>query len=175
MADGSDWSAIFGDWEIGNDDAASVWGDEGGQGGLVNAAKKKAMVEMLAENGLMLKEVKPTKSRIFPLGFTSPAPVPAGASAVIIARPQVLFKGLRLVIPSDIAGDFTIDDLKVGKDSQFVAESSIPARILQEDAWGVLMQLDTTQIAQDVSIAVTNISGADRVFRAGLIGRVAET
>jgi hypothetical protein len=38
----------------------------------------------------------------------------------------------------------------------------------------VAFQLDTAQISQDVSISITNISGAARTFRAALIGRAAE-
>lgn len=133
-----------------------------------------ATERILAQQGLVLKETTPTAARTFPLGFVSNGAIAAGASVVIVSRPQVLFKGQRLVVPSDIAGDFSIDDVKVGKNSQFVAEGAIPARVLQENAFGVSMELDTAQISQDITIAITNISGAARVFRAALIGRAAE-
>lgn len=161
---------LLGDWDlIGEDEiiGADVTIDQ--------QAKDRIAAEIAARGGVLVKEVKPTKSRLFPIGFTSDGVIPATASAVIITRPQVLFKGIRLSVPSDIAGDFTIDDIKVGKNSMFAAESSLPARCMQEDAWGVYMHLDTAQISQDVSLAVTNISGADRVFRAMILGKVAET
>lgn len=136
--------------------------------------KQVAMERILASGGLVLKQEDPTHARTFPLGFLSNGAIGAGASVVIVSRPQVLFKGRRLVVPSDIAGDFSIDDVKVGKNSQFVAEGAIPARVLQENAFGVEMELDTAQISQDISLAITNISGAARVFRAALLGRAAE-
>lgn len=157
---------LLGDWEIGEDEII---------GAEVSVNPSQVAQEVAGRNALLVKEVKPTKARLFPIGFTSDGVIAAGASAIIVSRPQVLFKGIRLSVPSDIAGDFTIDDLKVGKNSMFASESSLPARCMQEDAWGVFMHLDTAQISQDVSLAVTNISGADRVFRAMILGKVAET
>lgn len=145
------------------------------RGGLVTADVERAVAaKIMGRNALMLKETQPTKSRVFPLGFESDGAVDAGESTTITSRPQVLFRGERLVIPSDIAGDFVIDDVKVGKDSQFVAEGSIPGRVLQENAVDVAFQLDTAQISQDITISATNISGAPRTFRAALIGQAAE-
>jgi hypothetical protein len=169
-------SALAGDYEIMGDDDIDFIGDDDGSGHSVDmsAARQQAAAKILGRNGLMLKETRPTRSRIFPLGFESDGTVAPGVSVVIVSRPQVLFRGERLVIPSDIAGDFVLDDVKVGKDSQFVAEGAIPGRVLQEDAIDVAFQLDTAQISQDVSISVTNISGAARTFRAALIGRAAE-
>lgn len=136
----------------------------------------KAAIEnrIKAANALIVKDDPPTNARRFPLGFESNGTVANGATVTITSRPQVLFKGQRLVLPSDIAGDFTIDDLKVGKDSQFVAEGSIPGRVLQENATMVDFDLDTAQISQDISLIVTNIGGAPRTFRAALWGKVAE-
>lgn len=144
-------------------------------GGLMDGDVQRAVAaKIMGRNALILKETQPTKSRIFPLGFESDGPIEGGDSTTITSRPQVLFRGERLVIPSDIAGDFVIDDVKVGKDSQFVAEGSIPGRVLQENAVDVAFQLDTAQISQDITISATNISGAPRTFRAALIGSAAE-
>lgn len=141
----------------------------------ISDAQREAIVtRVMAQNALVLKDSKPTKARRFPLGFVSNGTIASGDSATITSRPQVLFKGQRLVVPSDIAGDFTIDDVKVGKDSQFVAEGAIPARMLQENAVDVAFELDTAQISQDISVSVTNIAGAPRIFRAGLVGKAAE-
>jgi hypothetical protein len=136
--------------------------------------RQEAIKSIAAASGLVLKETTPQNARTFPLGFVSNGAIAAGASVTIVSRPQVLFKGQRLVVPSDVAGDFSIDDVKVGKNSQFVAEGAIPARVLQENAFGVSFELDTAQISQDITLSVTNISGAARVFRAALIGRAAE-
>ena len=111
-----------------------------------------------------------TQSREYPLPFDSVANVAVGAQATITTRPQTVFRGKRLVVPSDIAGSFTIDDIRVGNRSQSVVTGSNPARVFQEDAVGVSLQLDTCQISMDLSLLATNIGGAPLRFRASLIG-----
>lgn len=138
------------------------------------AARRMAAAQIMARNAKVLTETQPTQARRFPLGFSSDAVILPGAQATITSQPQVLFRGERLIVPSDVAGDFTIDDCKVGKDSQFVATGPIPARTLQENAWGVDFQLDTAQVSQFISLIVTNIAGASRQFRATLIGSAVE-
>lgn len=157
---------------VGNavDEILAVAGDDS----LDESQRAGIIAKVMAKNALVIKDTPPTHSRRFPLGFVSNGTIPANDSASITSRPQVLFKGQRLVVPSDVAGDFTIDDVKVGKDSQFVAEGPIPARVLQENATDVAFELDTAQISQDITISVTNIGGAPRVFRAALIGQAAE-
>lgn len=142
---------------------------------LVSDSQKEAIATAIkSKNALLVQDDPPRHARRFPLGFVSAAPVLPGQSITITSRPQVLFRGERLVLPSDLAGDFAVDDLKVGKDSQFVAEGAIPGRVLQENATDVGFDLDTAQISQDISISVTNIGGAPRTFRAALWGKVAE-
>lgn len=136
--------------------------------------REQAKAQILARNGVILRNTKPTSARIFPLGFLSDEAVPAGDSVVITTRPQVIYRGELVVIPSDIAGDFQIDDVKIGKDSQLVAEGPLPGRCLQEDSVNVPLQLDTAQIGIDISLAVTNIGGAPRTFRALMVGRAIE-
>lgn len=168
---GSEMQRLIGDAV---DEVLAISGADDGSVEISEATKQQAVATILARKGLVLREEQPTHSRVFPLGFESSTTILAGASATITSRPQVIFKGQRLVVPSDVAGTFVLDDVKVGKDSQFVAEGSIPARVLQENAVDVAFELDTAQISQDISISVTNIGGAPAVFRAALIGQAAE-
>lgn len=115
----------------------------------------------------------PTNVREFPLGFESLS-IAAGATIDIKQNPQVVFRGDRLVIPSDIAGDFAIVDIKVGKDSQLGASGAIPARTFQENAVAVRLLMRTAQISQEVILSVKNIAGVAKDFRACLIGTVVE-
>lgn len=116
-----------------------------------------------------------TKVREYPLGFDSVVSVPAlGGSLAITARPQVKFRGDRLLVPSDIAGIFVISDIKVGKNSQLAASGAIPGRTFQENAVGIRLGLDTAQVAMDITLLVTNISGAPARFFATLIGTALE-
>lgn len=138
------------------------------------AGHQEQFLRALAEkNASALVERKPQKSREFPLGFPE-VTVPAGGTADITAQPQVPFRGERLIIPSDIAGLFMLDDIRVGKNSQLVSTGSIPARTFTEVGVGVGVHLDTAQVSQQITLRVRNISGQDATFRAALIGRAVE-
>lgn len=110
-----------------------------------------------------------TRANKFPLGFGSTT-VAAGASATIRVQPQEPFKGKRLVVPSSIGANFTIDDIRVGNRSQLVVSGALPALTFSEQGWGVEVNLDTAQVSQFIELDVTNISGASQVFRGSLIG-----
>lgn len=133
-------------------------------------AMQAALAQKIVNNGLVVTNTRPTKARQFPLGFESAAAIAPGATAQITSRPQVPFRGERLTVPSDIAGSFSILDLRVGKNSQFVNAGAVPARVFQENATNMSLQCDTAQISQDVTISVQNIGGAPQTFRAALMG-----
>lgn len=133
-------------------------------------AMQAAVAQRMVNSGLVVTQTQPTRAREFPLGFESSIPVNPGQTASITSRPQVPFRGERLIVPSDIAGSFTLLDLRVGKNSQFSSSGAVPARTFQENAVGIRLQLDTAQISQDITINVQNIGGAPQTFRASLIG-----
>ena len=129
----------------------------------------------LAANQTLVRSQSYEKTREYPIGFDSGTTlIAAGAQASITVRPQIPFRGERLVVPSDIAGSFTIDDIRVGKNSQFVATGSVPARTFQETGVGVRLSLDTCQVSMDLVLVATNISLASARFRATMIGRAVE-
>jgi len=134
------------------------------------------IAEALMKRGaLMVREQGFTKAREYPLGFDSGATIAAGASANLTTQPQVVFRTERLIVPSDIGGSFVVDDLVVGKNSQFAATNvAVPARVFDERAVGVRLKGDTAQVSQNVGLSVTNISGAAIRFRACVIGSVVE-
>lgn len=126
-----------------------------------------------ARNSAMVVPRPVTKAREYPLGFPSTA-VAAGAAATIQTAPQVPFRGRRLLIPSDIAGSFLINDLRVGKNSMFPSANPVPARAFTELGVGVDLNLDTAQISQTVALLVTNTSLAAQTFNACIIGTAVE-
>ena len=67
-----------------------------------------------------------------------------------------------------------LEDLKIGKNSQFAATGAVPARMFQEDATRNYFGFDTAQVSQDVTLVVTNISGVAQRFRASVVGRAVE-
>ena len=115
----------------------------------------------------------PTKAREYPIGFVGTSLAAAG-SETITRRPQVPFKGKRLITASNTAGSFEITDIKVGKNSQLVSANNIPALAFAETAQGVEMDFDTCQVSMDLAIGITNISLAAATFRAAIVGVAVE-
>lgn len=168
----SGWLEIAGD-EI--EDMLAVSGAEA----LIGAkARRKRLgrnqLAALAHNKALLQTRGPTKARYFPLGVPATT-IAAGAAATIPVQPQVPFRPQRFVVPSDIAGSFTIGDIRVGKNSQFVTADAVPARAFQEDAAsGIEFGFDTAQVSQVISVVANNISLAQQVFRAVFLGAAVE-
>lgn len=117
-----------------------------------------------------LTRVAPTKSRELVMGVASAAAINAGAQADVQGQPQIAFRPDRIVVPSSIAADFIINDLKIGKNSQLVSGGSVHCQTFAEGAFGVRLKLDTLSISQTVLFRVTNISAGAETFYASLIG-----
>jgi hypothetical protein len=141
----------------------------------VKAARllKKAMLARRLKGAKMIHTRGPSKSRIQSIGFTRAA-VPANTTVEITARPQVLFRGTRLLVGGSIAQSFVIDDIKVGRNSQFVATGAQPAEAFKDTATGDNVALDTCKPGVDLTLIVTNITGAAQDFRASLFGDAVE-
>jgi hypothetical protein len=103
------------------------------------------------------------------LGFIYLA-VPAGSSVVVAARPQVLFRGTRLVIAASCAPSFSVDDIKVGNRSQYVAAGPVPAEAFTQNAVNTPLSIDTCQVSMEIILQVSNFSLAACDFRAGMFG-----
>lgn len=143
--------------------------------GSIPASMRKSVAEdALARSAAVVRYGGPTKAREYPLGFDAGALVAAAATAIINSQPQVAFRVERLVIPSDIAGSFVVNDLLVGKNSQFANNTPVPARVFDEGAFGVRLKADTAQVTMNVTLNVTNVSGAGIRFRAAIIGTAVE-
>lgn len=126
------------------------------------------------QNSVMIREQQPLRAREYPLGFDSGVPVPAGAIVAITQQPQILFRSERLVIPSDIAGQFILQELLCGKDNMFAASGAVHARTFDERAVGVRLSLATSQVSQQIVMRVQNIGGAGARFFATMIGTAIE-
>ena len=121
------------------------------------------------------KDTPPTNSRELAIPFDSgPVLIPAGAAVTVSAQPQTKFRGERITIGNSISPNFSIDDLKVGKDSQFSSPGSHLAEVFSSTAFGVRMLLDTATPGILISFSVTNISGAGARFRATIFGLSAQ-
>jgi hypothetical protein len=134
-----------------------------------NQVLRRAMLAKRLKTAKMIHRRGPTKTRIQSIGFTRAA-VPANTTAEITARPQVLFRGTRLLVGGSIASSFVIEDIKVGRNSQFVATGAQPAEAFKDTATGDNVALDTCKPGVDLTLIVTNITGAAQDFRASLFG-----
>lgn len=179
--DDDDVGAIGLDMLVGEDDDildALVSGD--GSSEIIGAAKrgksakKRAVLKMLARRkaGAVVKR-ELDKRRRYPLGFAVTS-IGGGAAAIVPANPQNLFRAERLIIPSDIAFDLGVRDIKVGVQSQFAQNQEVPAAMFSEVAIDTGMGFDTAEIGNQVSIDVRNKTAVAVDFTAALLGTVAK-
>lgn len=123
---------------------------------------------------------------------------PAGA-VVIVSRPQVPFRGMRLFVHQPIASSFLIHSLRVGLCEQTASAAPIPAdafatrmdMLAQVDEMfardkvieikvgktaaellGSPWVLPMVQVGTDITIAVENIGDRPLRFLAGMLGKV---
>lgn len=113
------------------------------------------------------------KRRRYPLGFV-PTPIAAATAALVPAAPQNLFRPERLVIPSDIAFDFGVRDVKVGNQSQLVQSVEVPAAVFTEVSIDTNVTFDTAEVGNQISVDVRNKSVDEIEFSAALIGTIAK-
>ena len=184
MGDGSDGDDILGDLLDGEFVGDGSDGSDGDDilGAVVRKkrqrnARKQAMTRDLmarrVASGALLRSVPPRNAREYALGLGSTS-VAGTSSANINVQPQVIFRPERLVVPSNLAVDFLITDIKVGKNSQLVSTGALPAVMFTEQAFGVRLKMDTAQISMFVTVSVTNQNPAARNFQGGLVGPAVE-
>jgi len=112
--------------------------------------------------------------REYPLGFFQSGIGVCVGAVDVISRPQIVFRGERLVVPTGTADLFSLIDVKVGNRSQLANSTALPAQVFAENAVGVRLALDTATVAQDIAITVENISSDNATFMAALIGTAAQ-
>lgn len=177
LGDGSDGDDILGELlgEVDGDDSGAFIGAASAK--TQRNAQKRAMARDLmarrVRSGALLRSVPPRNAREYALGLGSTS-VAGNSSANINVQPQVIFRPERLVVPSNLAMDFLITDIKVGKNSQLVSTGALPAVMFTEQAFGVRLKMDTAQISMFVTVSVTNQNPAARNFQGGLVGPAVE-
>lgn len=137
------------------------------------------------------------------IAYSTYQPIAPNATASIAARPQSRsFRGDRVAIPDDIAERFVIADIKVGNRSMFLQSGDVPAsafamriadatplfKLAERNGdgphelvmatparleFGRAMTFDVCNVAQDMTLIVTNVSGEPSVFRGLVLGKYA--
>lgn len=158
-------------------------GDDGDQDGPdggpdspdVQDAQAAAYGAALARTHTLVRDREPTKSRMYAIGIgTGTDVIPLGATATLSIQPQVLFRPERLVVDATDSANFLILDFKVGKNSQFAAQSPLPASAFQPGAFGVRLKCDTCQISAQLVLQVQNMATVDSRFNACVFGEAVE-
>ena len=138
------------------------------------AAKKRAVLAKIAQrNAGAVVQRELDRRRRYPLGVV-PTNVTAGSQSQIPASPQNLFRPERLVIPSDIAFELGVVDIKVGNVSQFVQSAEVPAALFSEVAINTGVNFDTAEIGNQIAVTARNKSAATIEFSAGFVGTIAK-
>lgn len=126
-------------------------------------------------DGPTVVDEQPTHTREFPIGFTSTAPIPPLTTPGIEVKPQVLFRGERLAVPNSQVLNFSVADIKVGKDSQLAAPGNMPAECFSNISVGVRMQLDTAEPGITITLFMNNTDANNaHSFSSVLYGTVIE-
>ena len=136
--------------------------------------KAKAVLHQLAmRHGGAVVNNGVNKRRRYPIGFV-PTDIAGTTAALIPAAPQNLFRPERLVIPSDIAFDFGVRDVKVGNQSQFVQSVEVPGALFTEVSIDTNVAFDTAEVGNQISVDVRNKTAGTINFSAGSIGTIAK-
>jgi hypothetical protein len=134
---------------------------------------RQAMAVKRLENAQVVRNVPHRKSRRQSVGFTFDSIAP-GTTVDVVSRPQELFRGTRLLIPSVIGATLRVEDVKVGRQSQFVASGAQPAVSFSELSTVDNIQMDTCRPGQDITLKISNRGGTAVDFSATLFGDVVE-
>lgn len=164
-------SLVSGDLDalISGDGTSEIIGAKAGS----KAAKKAALKKLAMRSAGAVVKRGLDRRRRYPLGVV-PTTVSSGDTETIPTTPQNLFRPERLVIPSDIAFDIGVTDVKVGNQSQFVETSEVPGTLFSEVAINTGVTFDTAEIGNQISVQVRNKSLSDVEFVAGFVGTIAK-
>lgn len=158
---------------VGGDGSSEIIGALVGAAQAGNSKAKAVIAKIAQRNAGAVVQRELDRRRRYPLGVV-PTTITAGTQSQIPASPQNLFRPERLVIPSDIAFDAGVVDIKVGNVSQFVQSAEVPGALFSEVAINTGVNFDTAEIGNQISATIRNKSGASFEFSAGFVGTIAK-
>lgn len=161
------------DFLVSGDGSSEIIGAAAAQNRTAAAKKAAALKQLAMRNAGAVVNRGLDRRRRYPLGFV-PTAVAAATTVQIPSAPQNLYRPERLVIPSDIAFDAGVADIKVGNQSQLVQSVEVPAALFSEVAINTGVTFDTAEIGNQVSVNIRNKSASAFEFTAGLVGTIAK-
>ena len=136
--------------------------------GRVRVIKRRKIVAAVNPPGMAPSMIQTT------LGFDSGADVLAGAIAQCVETPEATFWGRKLVVPSDLAGDFVLVGAFVGMKNVLPGGNPIPCRAYDEHRGGGTFILPRCPQTTRIRLQVQNVGGGPARFRASLDGVIKE-
>jgi len=112
--------------------------------------------------------------RLSALGFGYTL-IPPKKSARISIETACVFKPRHLVVPSEIADQFDVTDIRIGQNSELVVPgypAAVPAKVFAETAEPVNLKLSMLQVCVFATVSVTNVSDQPASFQGALVGTV---
>jgi hypothetical protein len=169
-----DSQEIVGDVAIGEllDHAA----DEMISGDPQTALAELAVARKAVPNAVAVFQRKLRNRRRQPLGFAAVTIPIATTDVSAVATPQQLFRAKRMVIPSNVATNCSVADVKVGNKSQLVGtEDPITGAMFSELAVGTFVDFLTANVGNKVGVVLRNVNSTVTVTTiVTMIGVVAE-
>jgi hypothetical protein len=131
----------------------------------------QAMLRVFERQNTIMSPTFPGDAIMCAVGLGSTL-VRGEGSAYINVQPLEEFHLDRLIIPSTLAGDFLVTDIKVGHESQFNSPGCIPGMSFTENAWAIKLRGDMAHRRQFITVNVTNQNANARNFQGVLIGHL---
>jgi hypothetical protein len=94
-----------------------------------------------------------------------------GERRAIKIVPQLGFRPTTLLIDPQNGHLFVVEDVRIGKNSQFLTSGSVPG-VLFCSQGGLPVGLERAAPGQDITVHVTNSSDKEEIFRGALVGEV---
>lgn len=139
-----------------------------GRGGRGAAPQGGGRAHPLPGGGYLVQK-PPTAKQVVFLGF-GPQSINGSATFVFSSQPQRIFRGERLTVPSALANNFAINDLKVGTDSMNVGAGPIPAAVFSELGMLVALEIETASPGILILLSISNLAAGPQSFFSGLLG-----
>lgn len=148
--------------------------DEFGYDEIFGGPKPKSLARRVAgaraAGGVYTAKTEPSTMREQPLPFSRS--YTTGEQFTVSLQPQRMFRPERLVFASVTAAFFTISDVSIAQEPQFVAPGSTLAQLFSEVSVGMRLRGKTANLGALVSINATNIDTTTRTLYGTIIGTV---
>lgn len=124
-----------------------------------------------ARRRLVMRDYTQERGLLLPFGSTA---IPLNGTVAVTQNPQVPFRPSSIIIQATAIDELTVDDIRIGKNSQFVSAGAFPASAFGPASTFKGISFDTAGPGIDIVIQMTDVSGAENVVVLGMYGVAAE-